>query len=304
METRAHHILIGSLTLLAAGILLFFTLWMSRDGLDGEMRNYRILFRESVSGLSVGSAVRYGGIRVGEVERLWLDEQDPRLVWAQVRVSTDVPIRTDTSAQLTLLNITGSSVIELSPGQPGSPLLESDDGIPVIEADPSSLARLRVSSDELAASITTLLDRANTFLSEENTRHVQSVLANIDTITSLVASQEEELREGIQNLAGSGAQINRILIRLEERLETDGDLLMAEASATLGSIRSLSEQLEQLLAENSQVLVEGMQSVGDLGPAMADLRSLLSRLNAMSRRLETGPAGVLLDNDNIREFNP
>lgn len=304
METRAHHILIGLLTLLAVAALLFVIQWMSRSGIEGEVRNYHILFREPVSGLSVGSAVNYSGIRVGEVERLWLDEQDPRQVWAQVRIATNVPIRTDTIARLTLLNITGASGIELSQGSPESPLLVSTGGIPVIEADPSSLARLRGSTDELAENITQLLARVNALLSEENAGHVQRALANIDTVTTVVADQQEDLREGLQSLASSGTQLNRILVQLEERLASEGALLLEEASATLGHVRSVSEQLEHLLADNSQALAEGMQGVGELAPAMSDLRSLLSRLNAMSRQLETGPAAILLDTDDIREFTP
>ncbi|MDP3516899.1 MAG: MlaD family protein, partial [Pseudohongiella sp.] len=121
METRAHHILIGLFTALAGAGLMLFVMWKSQSVADSEMKHYDILFREAVSGLSVGSLVQYSGIRVGDVERLTLDPQDPRLVWARVRVAGDTPVKVDTSARLALLNITGASGIELSQGTPQSP---------------------------------------------------------------------------------------------------------------------------------------------------------------------------------------
>ncbi len=304
METRAHHILIGLLTLLGSAALLYFVLWMSRNGIDGEGRQYDILFNEAVSGLSVGSIVRYSGIRVGEVERLWLDEGDPRRVWARVRLAANVPVKTDTTARLTLLNITGASGIELSQGLPQSPLLADGSGIPVIEAETSSLARLRVGSDDLVENITLLLDRANAILSEENAALLHQVLLNIDVVTQVVVDEREDLRAGLQSLASAGAQLNRILVRIEERLADEGDQLMAEASATLNSVRHVSEQLQSLLQDNSPALAEGMQAVGELGPVLQDLRTVLARLNTMTRQLETGPAGVLLGNDDMKEFVP
>src|SRR5690606_29239470 len=121
-----------------------------------------------VSGLSVGSPVQYSGIRVGEVEQLLLDPVDPRLVRARIRVSASAPVKVDTVARQTLLNVTGASAIELGEGLPESPRLTSDTGIPVIEATPSSLAQLRLTSEELLLNASTLLERANALLSDDN----------------------------------------------------------------------------------------------------------------------------------------
>ena len=130
METRAHYILIGAFTLGLGAAALLFGLWMSRATLDSDYRLYDIVFQEAVAGLSVGSPVQYSGIRVGEVERLTLDPEDPRQVWARVRVVSTAPVKVDTTARLALLNITGSSSIALSQGLPSSPLLTADNDVP------------------------------------------------------------------------------------------------------------------------------------------------------------------------------
>jgi len=189
METRAHHILIGMFTALAGAGLMLFVMWMSQSVVDSDIKRYDILFREAVSGLSVGSIVQYSGIRVGDVEQLTLDPEDPRQVWARVRVAANTPVKTDTRARLALLNISGAYGIELSEGTPQSEFLGGDDSIPIIEAEPSPLTQLRVSSEELLVNVTTLVENANRLLSEENSAYVTRVLSNLDTVTTALAEE-------------------------------------------------------------------------------------------------------------------
>ena len=304
METRAHHIIVGLFTLIAGALVLGFILWMSRSGVDSDFQLYDIRFEEAVSGLSVGSPVQYSGIRVGEVDRLRLDPVDPRLVWARVRISSSAPVKVDTTARLTLLNVTGASGIELSQGLPASALLTAEQGVPVIVAEPSSFARLRVSSDELLASITSLLDRANAILSDENAQNLSSVLRNLDTFTASMNDQQDTLQLGLESLAQAGEDLTAILQRIDDQITSRGEPLMLSASNTAANLEQFSLKLDTLLSDNSQALSNGMQSLSELGPAIADLRGVLSTLNDITTRLEEDPAGFLLGGDNIKEFQP
>lgn len=304
METRAHHILIGFFTLLAGAALLVFVLWMSRSGSNGEVKRYDILFREPVSGLSVGSAVQYSGIRVGDVERLTLDPDDPRQVWARVRMSDSTPVKTDTRARLALLNITGASSIELSQGTPESPLLGGGSSIPVIEAEPSPLTQLRLSSEELLVNVTSLVENANRLLSEENAAYVTRVLTNLDTVTTALAEEQEVLRAGLQSLVTAGNDMSRMINTIEDQLLTHSQPILASAANTLGNIERISLQVEELVQENRGALNQGMQGVAEIDPAMRELRSALNSLNLLINRLSEDPTGFLTGGDNIREYQP
>ncbi len=67
METRARYALIG-LFMLAVIIASFgFVYWLENKGGFTQQEVYQIKFQGSVSGLLVGSAVLFNGIRVGEV---------------------------------------------------------------------------------------------------------------------------------------------------------------------------------------------------------------------------------------------
>ncbi|MCP5356514.1 MAG: MCE family protein [Pseudomonadales bacterium] len=304
METRAHHILVGLFTLAAAASALVFALWMSRSSLDSDYRLYDVLFNEAVSGLGVGSAVQYSGIRIGEVERLWLDPTDPRKVWARIRVSSSAPIKVDTTARLALLNITGASSIELSQGLPTSALLRADNGIPIIEAEPSSLTQLRTNSEELLLSVTELLDRANALLAPENATHLSNTLENLDTFTTAMAGHQDTLREGLETLVKAGDGLTALLARLDQQLSVHGEPLLASANNTMANLERFSERLDILVDDNTAAVGAGMQSLSELAPAMQELRAILSTLSDISRRLEDDPAAFLLGTDNIQEFQP
>lgn len=304
METRAHHILIGMFTALAGAGLMLFVMWMSQSVVDSDIKRYDILFREAVSGLSVGSIVQYSGIRVGDVEQLTLDPEDPRQVWARVRVAANTPVKTDTRARLALLNITGASGIELSEGTPQSEFLGGDDSIPIIEAEPSPLTQLRVSSEELLVNVTTLVENANRLLSEENSAYVTRVLSNLDTVTTALAEEQQVLREGLQSLVSAGNDISRLINTVEDLTLRHGDPILGNAGETLATMQRISLQLEAVVGENREALNQGMQGIAELDPAMRELRATIFNLNSLVNRLGDDPAGFLLGGDNIREFEP
>jgi phospholipid/cholesterol/gamma-HCH transport system substrate-binding protein len=305
METRAHHILIGLFTLGVGAAILMFALWMTRTGTDRDFRIYDVLFREAVTGLSVGSAVQYNGIRVGEVETLRLDPEDPRQAWARVRISGSIPIKTDTQARLTLLNITGASGIELSQGSPESSVLQTSPGnVAVIVAEPSSLARLRGDSEQLLLSVTTLLDSANRLLSEENAEYVTRMLENLDTVASTLAGEQDTLRAGLQSLITAGDEIAGLVSRMDEQISEYGAPILASAAATMHNIEQISVRLDTLLSENTDALNTGLQSFAELDPALRDLRNTMNSFSEIVSRLEEDPTGFLLGGDNIREYRP
>ncbi len=305
METRAHHILIGLFTLASVGAALLISLWFSDTGLTQNYRQYDILFREPVAGLSVGSAVQFSGIRVGEVERLALDPDDPSRVRARVRINSSAPITEDTRARLALVNITGAYSIELSQGDPDNPPLTPEDGeVPTIEAEPSSLAQLRLNGEELLVRFNNLMENANRVLSEDNAAHLANTLANLDRVSAALAGQRGRLREGLDGLVEAGNRLNELLARVDEDLVGESEPLLSSAAETMNNIERFSQQLNGLLSDNRQSLQQGLQSAAQLEPAVRDLRRVLSNLEAITARFEEDPANFLLGRDNIREYQP
>ena len=305
MEPRAHHVLIGLFTVVTVSAALLFALWLNKAGADRAFTDYEVIFNEAVTGLSQGSAVQYSGIKVGDVVSLGLDPQDPRTVRARIRIVGPTPIKQDTRARLAITGITGLAVIQLHGGSPDSPPLVGEDGQPgIIIADRSPLSRLMANGEDLMINVTRLLGRANRMLSRENAERVSRTLVHLEQASAGLVEQREELTETLRQ-AGAATREAAELMRSANRLvEGQGSQVLASAERLTASLERSSHSLEQLLAGNRDALDSGLHGLGDLGPAIGELRDTLGALRSFSQRLEQDPTGYLLRNDSIKEFQP
>lgn len=312
METRAHHVLIGLVTVIVVAGAMLFGLWLTKSSVDSTFKDYEVVFNEAVSGLSRGSSVQYSGIKVGDVTSLRLDPQDPRRVLAQVRLSADTPVKEDTRAKLTLTGITGTSFIQLSGGTPHSPELKGNDGkLPVIVASPSPIARLLDDGSDLLTNINMLVHNANQLFSEDNATQLSKTLTNLEQTTAAFSDQRGDIRTAIQQLAQVGNQASSMLEQTSQLMRNANGLLNSQGKQAFGSAEQAMQSLAQsaatlnsLLNDNREALDGGAQGLNQLAPAIRELRETLNSLKAISQRLEANPSGYLLGRDTNKEFTP
>ncbi|MFI8559724.1 MlaD family protein [Pseudomonas putida] len=312
METRAHHVLIGLVTVLVIVGAMLFGLWLTKSSVDDAFKDYEVVFNEAVSGLSRGSPVQYNGIKVGDVTSLRLDPKDPRRVLARVRLSGDTPVKEDTQAKLTLAGVTGNSFIQLSGGTPQSPELRGKGNkLPVIVASPSPISRLLNDSSDLVTNINLLLHNANQMFSESNIERLSNTLANLEQTTGAFASQKGGISQAIEQLSQVGKQANATLAETQALMRNANSLLGSSGKQAIGSAEQAMQSLAQstetinnLLKDNSQAIGDGAQGLSQLTPAIRELRETLNSLKGISRRLEADPSGYLLGRDNNKEFHP
>ncbi len=312
METRAHHIVIGFFTLALTVAAMVFALWLVKSGSDRERVPYDIVFSDNVTGLGVGSAVMFSGIRVGEVVRLSLDAKDPRLVWTRIRVDRGTPITQATRARMSIANITGASVIHLQNLTPESaPLKAKRDQVAIIPAEPSPFTQLKTSGEELLVNATRLLDNANRMFSTQNSEHLGNILANLDAATATVAGERGSIGAGIRDLAAASAearasmtQVTGLLTALNRNLDAHGGQLFSNAEDSLAALHQLTATLNSLVSDNRGALGQGVDGLAEIGPLLQELRATITHLGEISRRLEENPGGYLLGRERIKEYQP
>src|SRR5580698_6186762 len=117
METRAPFIIVGAFVLAAIGAVFGFVYWLHNTAGTGARTTHHVQFEGSVSGLLVGAAVLFNGIRVGEGTQLSLAADNPRRVEATVAVASDTPVHADTKVGLDFQGLTGVPVIALEGGK-------------------------------------------------------------------------------------------------------------------------------------------------------------------------------------------
>jgi phospholipid/cholesterol/gamma-HCH transport system substrate-binding protein len=87
-------------------------------------------------------------------------------------------------------------------------------------------------------------------------------------------------------------------------LNSDGKQIVSSAGQAMKSLQESSATINRLLGSNQQSLDSGMQGLGELGPAIRELRETLASMRGISRRLEANPSGYLLGSDKNKEFEP
>lgn len=312
MEPRAHHVLIGAFTVLVAVMAVLFSLWLSKAGQRAGERHYVVVFHEAVRGLTVGSAVQYNGIKVGEVLDLSLNPKDPSEVRARIKVQDDIPVKQDTRARLVLTGITGASVIGLSGGSPESPdLPEPESGDPIIVATPSPITQLLANSDNLMTNLTSLVMSAQQVLSPENAERIGRSLENLERFTAALGQPAEDLSQLVPALTQASRQAEAALEQAATLMKRADTVLVRQGDKTLESVRSAmvsiddtGKSLNRLIEENRSGLHAGVDGLRQLGPALQELRTTLASLQDVVRKLDDNPTNFLLGRTKIEEFEP
>ena len=120
MATPAQKKRLGAilLLLLVAGVAGIGTLvW---DHVRDPKDRYFVRFRESVSGLEVGTTVKMRGVAVGQVERVAI-ASDGESVIVTLALAVETPVPTDTRALLSAIGVTGLKFVELTGGTGDAP---------------------------------------------------------------------------------------------------------------------------------------------------------------------------------------
>lgn len=312
MEPRAHHVLIGAFTVVVAVMAVLFALWLNKAGQHAGERYYTVVFNEAVRGLTVGSAVQYNGIKVGEVTNLSLDPADPGVVRARIKVQDDILIKKDTRARLVLTGITGASVIGLSGGSPDSPELpQPESGDPIIVAMPSPITQLLANSDNLMTNLTALVMSAQQVLSPENAQRIGHSLENLERFTEALAAPAQDLAQLIPALTQASSQAavaleqaTVLMARADTLLDQQGEATLRGVRQAMASLENTGDSLNQLIEENRAGLNSGVDGLRQLGPALHELRGTLASLQEVIRRLGDSPTNFLLGRTKIEEFEP
>ncbi len=184
MKRRASNLMIGSLTLaLIAGALGVFLGYQKFAGTK-QLVPLRVVFEGSAAGLKKGGSVNFGGVRVGEVVSLTLE--NPRRVVALAMIDRSAPIRKDTLAGLEFQGLTGIAALSLLGGSPQAPPVPLDeDGIPILTADPEA-------TQDLQTKMKAALQNVDKIIAEHRA-DVKDTLLNLETFTAQLATNGERI---------------------------------------------------------------------------------------------------------------
>ena len=263
MITRAQKIRLGIFLLAATVLLLGLLVLVVGTKFMEDWDEYLIEYDDvSVAGLSVGTQVKYYGIKVGRVEDVYIAPEDITKIVVQISLRKDTPIKTDTKAVVAGIGITGLKYIELTGGtkqaervKPGGKIL----------AGTSFTEETEEMLDKLDRILANLVD----FTSEDTRAVVRRTITSTDSLLIGIIDLIETNRDEIRMTSKNVVHVSEDLIRISAKAENSVDRVYQIVQ---------SEEIEQSL-HNLQEITSALKSdLGDqqLGKTLKALNDLIA----------------------------
>jgi phospholipid/cholesterol/gamma-HCH transport system substrate-binding protein len=309
VERDAHYTLVGFVALILLVGMVAFLVWLGRWTFNEENDIYEVLFVGSVSGLSEGAEVQFNGIKVGEVRDLSLDAADPNRVIAEVRVGSDVPVRTDSYATIEPLGITGLNFVQITAGTPTNPLLKEvtpDDQVPIIRSQPSILSDLLEGGGTVLARAVEALDQVTEVLNAQNIANFSGVLEDLNILTSEMRANIgvlETLDTSLQDFSLAAQEIAQLSESTRVLVEEDGAEAIADIAGAAEELEATATDMREMIAElrgpTSEFAVNTLpqvqEAIGALQASALSLERLVNEIEQDPRSLLTKEPGAQIE---------
>lgn len=262
MESKANYKMVGLTVLILTAGLIAAGLWLS-IGFDRKNYNYYIVYmRESVSGLSEESPVKFNGVRVGSVRKVTLSKFDPQKVKIVIQVEEGTPITESTYATLVTQGITGTTFLGLKADSSTFIPLQKTPGepYPVIPSRPSFFSSLEQNIQTISQGFKRVLD-------EENAKNFKEILINLEKVSNTFAQNGEninqslhdlpkitrELKSSIQKFSSMTKDISKAGTEVSKAMKAGKNTMDKIAQQTLPPATLLLQRLELIAANLEQV---------------------------------------------------
>jgi len=250
----------------------------------------------SVAGLKEGADVYLSGVKIGSVKRIQLDQKN-KGVQVQLTVLKEFPLHTDSDFVIEQQGVLGDQFVNISPGSPGTPLL--NDGDLVKGTEPFNLNEVAQSAnglikqfEKLGATVENAIERLNTQVFDARTlSNFSQTLQNFQEVpthavhllaqaSGVISNAGPVLTLSLTNLQEFSSKLNKVAMDVEETIVTN----RAELNESMKNLRDATASMKSMMAE----LEAGKGVAGGLlkdEQTRAQFSSTISNLSILSSNL-------------------
>lgn len=273
----------AGIVILLAVVILCFMVFVVADISDvWKERVYLIIHFNKVSGIGLGSPVRYAGLEKGKVVNLdhrVITDPNTKEEWTEVlvlvHIDSDVELRENDRPMVVEL-ITGTQWIDIS-SMPG-PLLEP-------QQDGEFRGKVLKSYYDLQGlPVTSFADL---------TQKASSILATMDEMVR--GTEGRNLKELIASLRNTSATLEKISADIRDIVSENKQ----QIKDAVASVNRTAESIETLVGRNSEPI---SQAIADARKILEENRESIKRASENLRSITDELKGLVLDNrDKVAE---
>jgi phospholipid/cholesterol/gamma-HCH transport system substrate-binding protein len=296
MENRSHALIAGFFTIALLILAIFIAIWLGRDKI--QRTPYEIVTKSAVSGLNLQAAVRYKGIKVGNVTDIDFDDKNPGQLILRLEVIPDTPVTNATFATLAYQGVTGIAFVQLDEDKTAgaSVPLAQDGTTQRIPLRPGVMQNLEERGLAILTQTEELTRRINSLLDPKNRQTMISAVDNINKAAEAWQALPNKLNPSLDKLPGLIDQTQNtlntvsVLSKDASRFTNNLNQLSTQLQAADGPIARFNLALDQL---SNGVTMETLPRIQSLtGEARSSLRSL----NRTTENLNDRPQSILFGN--------
>lgn len=336
MAPNRERVWVGLFVVIAAAVLsgTAVAVWggMGRSGVP-----HHVYFKFS-GGVQPGTAVRYGGLKVGTVQRVGIDPGDSTRIEVDLVVDPGTPLKTDSVAKLSSLSPLSDNYIEISTGTeqaalvpPGS-VLNSTESVGIAQvgdAIQSLVPQIQETLQKLTLNLDSLqitVGRANDLLNDRNRSNIGQALArandllndrnrsslsqSLNNFNELLSDSRPKVSSGLTSMNDATARLAPLLDDVR-RTSARADQMLSNLDSALSENRpdlrvSMSE-LREVLANSKTVMdqLQGIinQNTANIDEIMENMRSSADNIRVLTEAIKSRPSS-LIRGVNVKERRP
>ena len=275
METKANYVTVGAFTMLIIVAAFAFVYWVARVDTTGATGRLDVVIEGSVTGLGVGSFVKFNGIDVGKVTGLRFDAGNPKVVIAQTVVNRNLPISDSTKAVLGFTGLTGIAHIEFEGGDIQQPNLfeqaEAEGRVATIAADPSAVNNLLATAQDIFDRTDRILTELEGF-ADEARGPLSETLENAATFSKALSDNSDRIEEFLEGVGDVGAALAEVSEKIDGTLTGIERLVAAiepdKVSTIVANVEEFSTGLGDIssrFADLTDTVATVVDDLGDVG---------------------------------------
>ena len=307
LEARVGVFVIVSLLVLGA------TVYFVRTAQDVRGQVVYTTYLRQAGGIASGTPVLFAGIRVGQIASVRPSAADPTRIEITFAVKAGTPVNAESIARVGSVTLMSSPTLFLTGGSNNARRLGPGEVVPSQEA---------ISANEIAARLATLADSANDVMAllkhevpavtgearatlanlreisgPKNQKHVESILAELNTMVRRESPKIEHITERLTALAGHADE----LVVSAGPLVANLDHAVTNVSTTVDAVREpLTNDLAELqrTLENGRALIDSVRRVvgdneDDIQQTMGSLRTASENVRLLSETLKERPWNLI-----------